>query len=316
MKIYNYRNLTSALFGLVPALLAAVPTFIILGSHGDDFGSLVVDAVVLSFFWSYPAYVLLKFINERIVVDDESITWISWFGFKKARILRANIKATNYGSFNHGFGFGFSVRSDEEVIRFSFNLKDLGRLLDTIRASYGPASPPRVLYPEIPSRTFQYPAEWSRPYVLFGLTLFYLMMLSFGGREDHIVDPGLIRMPTFYFVLGLAMTTYFGMRAQYERVKLQDGFITWVNWRGRTRIRVPYDQLIPGSMTWSGPLDNACFQVETAMGPIKWNSKIVGGNELAEYMRILAHQPDLPLPMNFFKAWVGKAPPAGIGPKP
>ena len=241
MKIYNYRNsnlIASISWGLC---FAGFLTYVIWRFHGNDFGSGAIDTAFILACLVHPIYGLMRFVNERICVDQDSIRWFSWAGHQRARIALSAIKPGSLRWSRSSDGVTCQLRCEGQQIDFSGKFSDAGRLIQTlIIAEYGRFTGEQPS--QIPDeKSFRTPARvW-----IFNMALLPIaaaVLLAIGLRWER----GNLQAVFLFIMYPVPLGVYQTIRQRNEVVTIANGRLIWKDWLGRKRIDVPFSEIIPG----------------------------------------------------------------------
>lgn len=228
---------------------------------------------------------------ERIVLADQSLSWISWTGRTVARI---DLETLTPGSLNYSLAPAkFKLRQGADEIRFASEINGLGQLLEL------------VVEREFPGLMFssresglegQY--RYKHPFMhlafvagIFPLATYIVVNLS---REVHF---SWAVAGAWCWMLGLPLAKLLAdaVRRFRENIVVSGRQITWFDWRGKAKLRSSLDHVVPGTMTWRAAGALQYFEVQTEDGPLRWDSSMRDAKGFANAIRKIARQPSMPL---------------------
>lgn len=294
MKIFNYRNWDSVVWGVVWFVGIGLFAVLLLWALATDPaapGGILLASLILFVWLLYPVYIFLKFLNERITFEGGRLTRFGLTGRRAASIDSTGNKSLEYRF--APLAFRFWVRSGSSVIRFSSTLRDVGSLLETLGCA-GNLDERRV-YSQLEGE-YRYKSEnvWS----LALITTFSVAVSSSWRHLDRTLT-SLALISSLNIGAALIFNRVSSSRAKNEIILLVQGRLVWIDRFGRERVNVPISEITPGSMTWNSNRLVFYFRLETTQGPVRWSSKIHDPAGLSETMRSLCKQPNLPLPHQF-----------------
>jgi len=98
------------------------------------------------------------------------------------------------------------------------------------------------------------------------------------AQAEHfgqILQIAVLALLVLIVLLTAAYSVFLWKRSQNERIGIEAGLVTWINWRGKIQVQFPINDAVPGSFSVCRTQEHGRkYQVRSSQGELKWTGAI------------------------------------------